>query len=218
MCSLKSEFGDRFNHDRRAATYDADVSNEANPVRTGYNDLLSFIAGRVRPGSRALELGCGTGNLTMRLTSLAHTTAVDISGAMMAVAREKTAGQPVDYCQADILTFLEGADDRYDYVLSTYTLHHLTPAEKTIVFERTHELLAPGGTALFGDLMFENREAREALREQFRRQRIDWLLDVMGKEFYWDIAAALADLGRVGFTCATHRFSDLSWVIEATSA
>ena len=45
-------------------------------------------------------------------------------------------------------------------MLSTYTLHHLTPAEKTIAFERCYRLLHPGGVALFGDLMFEDADAR----------------------------------------------------------
>ena len=103
---MKSTFGDRFNHDRRAATYDENVSNESNPVRTGYRSLLSSIASRVRSGSRVLELGCGTGNLTMMLQGSEHTTAVDISAAMMEVAKTKTANMPVSYLQEDILTFL----------------------------------------------------------------------------------------------------------------
>jgi putative AdoMet-dependent methyltransferase len=215
---MKSAFGDRFNHDRRAATYDENVRNESNPVRTGYRSLLNSIASRVRCGSRVLELGCGTGNLTMMLQASEHTTAVDISAAMMEVAKTKTVDQPVSYCQDDILTFVEQATEPYDYVLSTYTLHHLTPAEKSVVFERCYELLNPGGVALFGDLMFEDADARLSLREQFRQQGIDWLLDIMNKEFYWDIGDSLSDLQRIGFACATERFSDLSWVIQATKS
>ena len=213
---MKSAFGDRFNHDRRAATYDENVSNESNPVRTGYRSLLNSIASRVRGGSRVLELGCGTGNLTMLLQAAEHTTAVDISAAMMEVAKTKTVEQPVEYRQDDILSFLGQATGPYDYVLSTYTLHHLTPAEKSIAFERCHALLNPDGVALFGDLMFETPNARLRLREQFRQQGIDWLLDIMNKEFYWDIGVSLSELQRIGFTCATERFSDLSWVIQAT--
>ena len=212
---MKSAFGDRFNHDRRAATYDENVRNESNPVRSGYQKLLNSIASQVRGGSRVLELGCGTGNLTMLLREAEHTTAVDISAAMMEVAKTKTVGQPVTYFQDDILTFLEQATETYDYVLSTYTLHHLTPAEKSVAFRRCCELLNPGGVALFGDLMFEDPAARLALREQFRQQGIDWLLDIMNKEFYWDIGDSLSDLQRIGFTCDTERFSDLSWVIRA---
>jgi hypothetical protein len=49
---MKSALVDRFNHDRRAATYDENVKNESNPVPTGYRNLLNSIALRGDDGSR----------------------------------------------------------------------------------------------------------------------------------------------------------------------
>jgi 2-polyprenyl-3-methyl-5-hydroxy-6-metoxy-1,4-benzoquinol methylase len=93
-----------------------------------------------------------------------------LSAAMMEVAKTKTVSQPVTYCQDNTRTFLKRATEAYDYVLSTYMLHHLAPAEKSVAFQRCYELLNPGGVALFGDLMFEDADARRSLREQFRQQ------------------------------------------------
>lgn len=212
---MRSKFVDDFNHDRQAVKYDQDVRNEENPVRTGYEKLLNFMADKVNSQSRVLELGCGTGNLTAKLREMNEITGVDISDAMITIARTKTKNKNVHYCQDDILSFFDYNEKKYDYVISSYTLHHLTKSEKKILFEKAYKVLDEKGVALFGDLMFENRNEKKLLIKQFRQRKITWLLDVMKKEFYWNIEISLIQLNKIGFKCKTHRFSDLSWVIEA---
>lgn len=55
------------------------------------------------PSSRVLELACGTGEDAHHLASRdVHVTATDHSEAMLAVAREKCSGLPVDYAPLDL--------------------------------------------------------------------------------------------------------------------
>jgi putative AdoMet-dependent methyltransferase len=215
---MRSKFVDDFNHDRQAAKYDKDVSNEENPVRTGYEKLLNFMADKVNSQSRVLELGCGTGNLTAKLREMNEITGVDISDAMIKIARTKTEDKNVNYCQDDILSFFDYNEKKYDCIISSYTLHHLTESEKKILFEKSYNVLDEKGVALFGDLMFENKNEKKLLIKQFRQKKITWLIDVMKKEFYWNIETSLMELNKIGFKCKTYRFSDLSWVIEAVKS
>ena len=62
---MRSRHADRFSHDEEAAGYDRDVLDEADPIRTGYDALLDWVAKSAEPApeSRVLELGSGTGNL-----------------------------------------------------------------------------------------------------------------------------------------------------------
>jgi ubiquinone/menaquinone biosynthesis C-methylase UbiE len=212
---MRSRFVDDFDHTRQAAKYDKDVTNEENPVRTGYESLLSFIANRVNPQSRVLELGCGTGNLTLKLKEMKEIIGVDISDAMIAIAKTKIEDNNVHYCQDDILSFFDYNERKYDYVISSYTCHHLTESEKKILFKKSYNVLDKPGVALFGDLMFENNNEKKILIKQFKQRNIGWLIDIMKKEFYWNIETSVKELGKLGFQCKTYRFSDLSWVIEA---
>lgn len=212
---MRSQFVNDFNHDRQSAKYDKDVSNEENPVRTGYESLLNFIANKVNPQSRVLELGCGTGNLTSKLNEMKEITGVDISEEMIKLAKIKTAAKDIYYCQNDILSFFDYNHKKFDYIISSYALHHLTESEKKILFEKSFNVLSENGVALFGDLMFENNNEKKLLIKQFKQRKITWLIDIMKKEFYWNIETSLEDLNKIGFKCKTYRFSDLSWVIEA---
>jgi putative AdoMet-dependent methyltransferase len=215
---MRSKYVDHFNHDRAAARYDLDVSNEENPFRTGYQNLVTFIADKVNSRSRVLELGCGTGNLTLKLREMKEIVGVDISDEMIKIARTKTRDKKVHYYRDDFLSFFDHNDKTYDYVISSYAVHHLTESEKNVLFERSYNALSENGVALFGDLMFENKSTRRLLINQFRQKEIHWVIDIIKKEFFWDMELSEKELNRIGFRCRTHRFSDLSWVMEASKS
>ncbi|MEV7565339.1 class I SAM-dependent methyltransferase [Streptomyces tanashiensis] len=93
---------------------------------------------------RALDVGCGSGDLARLLTTRATAVrAVDADPAIIARARELTAPTaPVAYAVEDALADT-GDDGAYTAVTCLATLHHLPPAE---ALERFRERLAPGGT------------------------------------------------------------------------
>src|SRR5512147_127446 len=91
---MRSRFADTFNHDADAPDYDVDVSNEVDPVRAGYAALLDWTARSACIEERhdVLELGAGTGNLTRLLWPARRIVAVDVSDAMLEIARRKVSG------------------------------------------------------------------------------------------------------------------------------
>jgi putative AdoMet-dependent methyltransferase len=97
--------------------------------------------------------------------------------------------------------------------VSTYAVHHLPEPEKLLLFRRIRAALAPGGRAVFGDLMFGDLAARErALAEHAADPSV---ADAIREEFFWDLATAVPALERLGFAVETRRFSDLSWGVAA---
>ena len=88
---MRSKHVDEYNHDEDADGYDADVAEEGDPIREGYKAVLDWViqAADIHPGSRVLELGSGTGNLTARIPACAELVCVDISGRMEEIARPK---------------------------------------------------------------------------------------------------------------------------------
>lgn len=101
-------------------------------------------------GDRALDLGCGTGSLSV-LISRRHPrvqlSALDPDAKALSRARRKAerAGFSIHFEQGfgDALPFADGAFDR---VLSSLVLHHLTSDEKLATLREVRRVLRPGGT------------------------------------------------------------------------
>jgi len=215
---MRSEFVNKFNHDEDAPEYDQDVRNEAHPIRAGYDALLDWVAAEtaVAGSGQILELGSGTGNLTLRLTPGAAVTCVDVSQEMQLLAQEKLpAERKVTYVQEDILAFFDQPREPFEAIVSTYTIHHLTEEEKALLFEKIAAALEPGGTAVFGDLMFKDDAAREAYQAMCRATGQEDLADDIDDEFFWNVETAVEKLQTLGFEVRTKQFSALSWGIAA---
>jgi ubiquinone/menaquinone biosynthesis C-methylase UbiE len=104
----------------------------------------------IRPDHRVLEVGCGTGNLTVlvkRLHPRAEVTGLDPDPKALARAHAKAAraGLPVrlDEGFGDALPY---AADSFDRVLSAFMFHHLERAEKRTTLRETRRVLEAAGS------------------------------------------------------------------------
>ena len=126
-------------------------------------DYLPDEAGRV------LELGCGTGNLSLRLAARfphAAITFVDASPEMVELTRARIAGAHPAVAERGrfvVTRFeeLEMEGDAFDLVTSAISLHHVV--DKGGLFRAIRGMLAPGGTFRFADQMWGATEANAAL-------------------------------------------------------
>jgi SAM-dependent methyltransferase len=111
-------------------------------VRPGYPDRL-FADLPIGPGSRVLEIGCGTGKATVPLARFGcEVTGVELSEPMAAVARRNLARFP--NATVEVAAFEDWAPpaERFDLVLSATAFHWLDPAVRVA---KAFDLLRPGG-------------------------------------------------------------------------
>jgi trans-aconitate 2-methyltransferase len=109
-----------------------------------FHDLLALV--RHRPGMRAVDLGCGTGELTAlahRALAARETLGLDSSAAMLDRARP-LAGGGLSFAQGDIAAF-QGRG--YDLVLSNAALHWL-PGHPELLARLTASLAEGGQLAV----------------------------------------------------------------------
>ncbi len=218
---MKSQYGELYNHDAAAHLYDQDVRDESNPIRTGYAAALRWVGEQVyRSGgdsTRVLDLGCGTGNTILALPRDCTVTGVDLSQRMIDRATAKLSGgdRAVSFVRGDILAYVtQGEAGRFDAVVSTYTIHHLTENEKQALFASIAELLGSRGLFVAADLMFENAEAERSLRSELAADYPAVVRD-FDEEFFWYLDTATDRLTASGFHVDVRRFSKLSWGLAA---
>ncbi|HWU07284.1 MAG TPA: class I SAM-dependent methyltransferase [Streptomyces sp.] len=129
-------------HLSRLFDEDAELYDRARP---GYPprlyDDLAELAG-ARPGSRVLEVGCGTGQATVPLARRGCLiTAVEAGPRMAAVARRNLAGAAVEVVTARFESW-PLPQDPFDAVVSATAFHWIDPAVR---MARAADALRPGG-------------------------------------------------------------------------
>ena len=143
----------------------------AEPVyRVGRQRAIPAL--HLQPGSRVLDVGCGTGlnfpYLLAAVSSRGRIVGVDQSGQMLEMARRKTRDQPAgvvtlvqsDAEQLDLLAVagVEGSNEPFDAVLFTYSLSLMHDWEEA--WRRATSLVRPGGRAAVVDMELPHGRAR----------------------------------------------------------
>ena len=123
-----------------------------------YQEMLAQVVVCLpEEASNVLELGCGTGALTILLAQRfpgARLTAVDGAQEMIEVAKERLAAHRGDRLADVVFTSalfeeLDLADGAYDLIASNMSLHHVI--DKAPLYARLHAALRPGGFFVLGD-------------------------------------------------------------------
>ena len=105
--------------------------------------------GIVRPGRRALVVGCGVCDDPGFLASLGcQVTAFDVSPTAVAEARRRFPRSPVDYQVADLLAPPPAWQGAFDLVAEIYTVQALYGQARAAAIQALNGLVAPGGTLL----------------------------------------------------------------------
>lgn len=135
----------------------------------GYKDVLGGIYRRVmaEKNAKILDIGFGTGNLTAKLYEQGFEVwGQDFSPRMIELAGAKMPGAHL--FQGDFSKGLVGplTENTYDFIIATYSLHHLTDDDKVSFIKSLIGLLNDGGAVLIGDVAFATREELENCREQ----------------------------------------------------
>jgi SAM-dependent methyltransferase len=149
---------------RHPSSYDtsADFGTlyDAVPAYSARGDVAFYLeeAARVGASSAVLEVGCGTGRLTLPLARAGHeVTGIDQSPAMLARARTKLADAPRDVRARVTLLELDArrmelpAGATFDVAIVPFrVMQHLLAIEDQLdVLTRVRERLRPGGRLVF---------------------------------------------------------------------
>ena len=181
---------------------------------------LVFTSSPMPPDPLVVDLGCGPGNITLRMAHLfpkARIIGIDGAESMLALARERAEKQQLDMsflCQT-LQEVLRGPLlGQADLIVSNSLLHHLHQPD--LLWTVTQVLAAPGCRALHRDL---RRPASDAEIEQLLRKHLPSAPKVLQHDFSASLAAAFepqevtAELHRLGLNQLTVSAEDDRYLV-----
>lgn len=142
------------------ASFNKWIGGKAREFREFTADLA-----QVAPGERVLDLGCGTGELAMRLAQrvgpAGRVAGIDAAEGLIAGARRKAkrAGLAIDY-QVGLIEQLPFPDASVDVVVSSLVMHHLAPDILGRTVKEIRRVMKPGGRVFIIDFQSLDQAGR----------------------------------------------------------
>jgi tRNA (cmo5U34)-methyltransferase len=135
--------------DNVSTQYDDTIRRTIPPYQEMFEALVNYTFLDRQAPLEILELGCGTGNLSLFAGSVfpnAKLTLMDLSPEMLTQAGNKLAHlkNPPQLVEGGFMD-VELPMQHYDLIISSVALHHLPDAEKPPMYRRIYNWLKPGG-------------------------------------------------------------------------
>lgn len=186
--------------DKMAADWDA------NPLRVKLaNDVADAIIREIAPtqGMDALDYGCGTGLVTLRLQPFVKSvTGADSSRGMLDVIQKKVKDLGLRNVHTQFVDFEHGGkvEGKFHLAVSSMTLHHVR--DPAVFLKEMYGLLAPGGTIGVADLDKEDGSFHDdnkgVLHFGFERESLKGLFEKTGFREIRDVTATTVLKGAEG--------------------
>lgn len=120
------------------------------------NSRMTIETAKIRPGDRVLDVGCGSGNLTLTAKKYVGASGsvygIDASPEMIELARKKAkrSGSEAIF-EVGLIENLPYPDATFDVVISRLVIHHLPDDLKRQGFTEMFRVLKPGGRVFLAD-------------------------------------------------------------------
>jgi ubiquinone/menaquinone biosynthesis C-methylase UbiE len=187
--------------ERKPETYDRGIQLlTLGRLKVLWEDLTARF---IHDGDRVLELGCGTGGLTLCMAEAgSEVTAIDVAPGMLdkaieRVGRTKTKDR-VQFLRLDALQIGDKFQGKtFDVIVTSLMMSELLPEERDLLLRSCRQLLAPEGRLIVLDEVLPTSVFQRIMYYLFRipLSFITWLLTRTGTRPLKDIQALLTKQG-----------------------
>jgi ubiquinone/menaquinone biosynthesis C-methylase UbiE len=134
------------------------------------------------PGRSIVDLGGGTCNLWLDFPEDTQLTVIDKSLQMIFVARENIPW--ANFILDDVLSLDKKRIGKFDVVVSTFTLHHISYDQQEIAIKNIIELCSDNGRILIVDRSFHSQVGKEKKESELAAKGNQEFLEIIRSEYY----------------------------------
>lgn len=161
--------------DKWSKDYDIDVKNcylnKEYPF-DGYFDVFNIILNQIKEDSKVLDIGFGTGILTKKMYDLnCQIYGIDFSKEMVSIAKNKMPNGKFYETDFNNELPIELKKEKFDYIISTYAIHHLEDEQKIDLILELSKMLNYEGKIIIGDISFGNQQEQDNCKN---RAKSNW--------------------------------------------
>jgi len=118
--------------------------------------IYEHLTSPIKKGQKVLDIGCGTGNLTLRAAAKGATVkGIDVNPGMLAVARQRAEAASfspeIEFVERGVAELGSEPPKSYDAVMSGLCFSELTADELAYTLKEVNRILKPGGWLLVAD-------------------------------------------------------------------
>jgi len=174
------------------------------------NSRMVVEMAKIKPGDKVLDVGCGTGNLTLTAKKYAGASGsangIDASPEMIELARKKAKRTGTEAVfDVGLIEMIAFPDATFDVVISRLVIHHLPDDLKRQGFVEIFRVLKPGGLFFLADF---NPPTNPALAHVTSAL----VGPTMMQSNVWSIPSMLTEAGFVDVTSGPTRSAFLAFV------
>lgn len=174
----------------------------------GYYNGLSYIYDKITEDNgskKVLDIGFGTGTLTRKLYNKeCQIYGIDFSEKMMEIASKKMPNAKLFQYDFNNGMPEEINNEKFDYIISSYAVHHLTNEKKVQFLKLLYNHLNICGTIIILDIAFETEAD---FNRSYEENKEDW--DASEIYIIWNDFKDYIDL-----KCEYHQISSCAGIIE----
>ena len=177
----------------------------------GYYDVLDNILSLIKPNSKVLDIGFGTGILTKKIyDNNCDVYGIDFSSEMVNICKNKMPNGKFYECDFNNELPSDILKEKYDYIISTYAIHHLTDVKKIEFISLLKTLLNDNGKIIIGDISFLNENELNDCRNKYSGFDKDEIYIVADK--------FIKDLEKAGIACQYNKISSCAAILTIGEA
>ena len=208
--------------------FSKDYTNDMVKCVPYYNVLISSFTENLPPYFHPLtilDLGCGNGNVTAQLLPSfpkSEYTLVDASNEMLNICKSRFKDFNIN-CETSYFKDFEFSENKYDFIVAGFSLHHCNSEEKKELFRKIYTALKPNGVFSCSDLMIDKKSTEHITLLEYWKQFVlnnypttdkwEWLMEHYN---VFDKPDALSDqknwLKKVGFSELNSIINDNYWI------
>lgn len=148
-----------------------------------YNAAYDRLISHIKRGQNVLDIGCGTGALTLRAANKgARVKGIDLNAQMLEIAKKNASelklSQNTEFCEMGIAELESIGSQTFDVIISSLCFSELSEDELTYTLNQANRIVKPDGILLIADEVRATHILKKILNTLIRipLKAITWVL------------------------------------------